>query len=449
MDKETLQHLDRKHIWHPFTQMKDYEQREHPIIVRAKGMKLYDIDGNAYYDTISSWWTNLLGHCNCQLNQAIKAQLTKLEHVNFSGFTHPPAIEVVSELKEMLHPSLTKFFFSDNGSTAVEVALKMAFQYWRNLGNVHKDTFLFLDNAYHGDTLGAVSVGGISSYHSLFKPLLFKALKAPAPKCSSCRHRHSKYTLDAANTGCDFQCFKSLQSLVTKHKSRICAVIVEPILQGAGGMLTYPATYLNMLRQLTQQLDILLIYDEVATGFGRTGKMFAYEHSESLPDIICLSKGITGGYLPLAITASTEQVYQAFYDDYEKNKTFFHGHSYTANALACAVAVATLKMLKTKNLPYSNIQAVRHLKELALSFSEFDFISDIRHIGFVLALDIKQSKTYRRVGFEIYQHSLKKGLVLRPLGDTIYYFLPLIVSKAELSDIVRRTKEVLTDVLQS
>jgi len=452
--KKKIIDLDRENIWHPFTQMKDYENIDPVVITAGKGIKLYDIDGNEYYDTISSWWTNTLGHSNEKLAKAAFRQFSTLEHVNFSGFTHPYSTDLVSGLKNELPDSLCKYFFSDNGSTAVEVALKMAFQYFQNKGQKDKTKFAMLDNAYHGDTIGAVSVGGVDLFHQIYKPLMFDTIKVDAPNCSACPYRNSPYTFDAENTKCNFQCFKDMEAKLTKNVDNIAAVIVEPLLQGAGGMLVYPANYLTLLRDLTKKLGIILIFDEVATGFGRTGKRFAFQHTDVVPDIICLSKGLTGGSMPLALTVSNDEIYQAFYDDFKTNKTFYHGHSYTANPLACAVATEHLKILNEENLPESKKSVIDYFHERLREFSDFDFVKDIRYKGFVGAIDLCHSNgesfdSSLRVGLQVYHNSLKKGLVLRPLGDTTYWFLPLIVTKEDVKTIIDRSIQVLEETISA
>lgn len=454
-DKKKTLEVDRKHIWHPFTQMKDFQDKDHKVIVSGEGIKLTDADGNEFYDTISSWWTNTLGHCNKRIVKAAKKQLDILEHVNFSGFTHPYAAEFIDKLSDFLHPSLSRYFFSDNGSTAVEVALKMSFQYWQNKGEKEKTRFIMLDNAYHGDTLGAVSLGGVELYHQLYKPLMFNAIKVDSPNCSCCPHRKAEFTLNGESCDCDFQCFEKMEDTLLEYADETVAVVVEPLIQGAGGMFTYPAKYLNKLRESADRHNVLLIFDEVATGFGRTGKLFAYEHTEMVPDIICLSKGITGGFLPLAITAATEKIYNAFYDDYFSYKTFFHGHSYTGNPLACAIAIENLNILKDDDLPHSNLEVMHHFQKKLREMEKFDFIGDIRYRGFIGALDIVRSRKNKisfdakeRIGNAIYEHSLENGLVLRPLGDMIYFFLPLIVTKDDINEIFARTEKVLTEMIK-
>lgn len=455
LSKEQTLKVDREHIWHPFTQMKDYEKIDPTVMIRGEGIYLYDTDGNRYIDTISSWWTNLLGHCNPSISQALSQQALQLEHVNFSGFTHPFAAEVVHKLSELLPASLTRFFFSDDGSTAVEIALKIAFQYWKNLGNKNKNKFVMLDNSYHGDTVGAMSVGGAEGYHKVFKPLMFHSFRATVPDCSLCPHRKSDFTFDARQTGCSLQCFESMEKTFEDHHEEIAAVIVEPLLQGAGGMKVYPPLYLEKLRKLCDRFDVLLIFDEVATGFGRTGTLFALEQTSITPDIICLSKGLTAGYLPLSLTVCTERIYQAFYDDYFSHKTFFHGHSYTANPLACSVAIAGMQELQSKNLPASAASVLDHFHNRLKTWQEYDFIEDIRYIGFVGAVDLTQSRkkhipfeSKKRIGYQIYHESLRNGLVLRPLGDTIYWFLPLIVTQEEIDEILDKSLKVIQTVIK-
>lgn len=453
-DKKKTLEVDRRNIWHPFTQMKDFESMDPKVIVRGEGVKLFDADGNEYYDTISSWWVNTLGHCNTGIAEGIKKQLDTLEHVNFSGFTHPFAAEFIDLMTGFLDKSLSKYFFSDNGSTAVEVAIKMAFQYWQNRKITNRTRFIMLDNAYHGDTIGAVSVGGVAEYHRLYKPLMFSSIKVQSPDCSSCPKRRSEFTMDASKCDCNMECFEHMAKAITEHAGETAAVIIEPLMQGAGGMLNYPAQYLKKLEKTAKEHGVLVIYDEVATGFGRCGTMFAYEQSGTRPDIICLSKGITAGFMPLAVTVTTEEVYNAFYDDYFSHKTFFHGHSYTANPLACAAGIENLKILKRDHLPQSNRIAMEHFHDRLKDLGKYDFINDIRFTGFIGAIDIVKSRKDKvpfapeeRIGRKIYNISLDNGVVLRPLGDTIYFFLPLIVTVDDVDEIFNRTEKVLNDAI--
>ena len=453
-DRKKILEIDRRHIWHPFTQMKDYEDRDPPVIVKARGTRLETIEGRELFDTISSWWTNIHGHLHPALNEALRKQLELLDHVNFSGFTHPYAVEVVERLRTFLPPSLSRFFFSDNGSTAVEVALKMAFQFWQNRGFSEKIRFLCLENAYHGDTIGAVSVGGVDLFFKLYKPLTFETFRAPSPYCFRCEESPG-FTLSATHE-CSLRCLKGLEEILSRHAGEICAVIVEPRLQAAGGMLVYPKEYLRKLRNLCDEYEILLIFDEVATGFGRTGTMFAMEQAGVVPDIICLAKGLTGGYLPLALTVTTEEVYQAFYADYLEGKTFYHGHSFTANPLGCAVAAASLKLFAEEK-PLEKSRPARDLFQQRLQelFSEEEYVGDIRYLGYVGAIELvaerKKKRPFppeKRLGFQIYMRSLEEGLVLRPLGDVIYWFLPLCITEEEVEEILSRSQKVIRETVK-
>ncbi|MCK4912704.1 MAG: adenosylmethionine--8-amino-7-oxononanoate transaminase, partial [Candidatus Omnitrophica bacterium] len=320
---------DLKYIWHPYTQAKDCQKFPPILIEKAKGIKLYDNKGNCYYDTISSWWCNIHGHSHPEINKAIKSQLNSFEHVLFAGFTHKPAIKLAEQLVEITPSNLNKVFFSDNGSTAVEVALKMSFQYWQNIGEKKKTKFLSLDCAYHGDTVGAMSVSGVDLFNKIFSPLFFKSFKAPSPYCYRCPVGKNK-------SSCSIECADSLEAILKKRSKGIAALILEPMVMASGGMIIYPSSYLKKVSRLAKKYNIHLILDEVASGFGRTGKMFACEYAKVKPDFICLSKGITSGYLPFAATLTTNEIYNVFYADYQKKKTFYHGHTYTANPLGCA-----------------------------------------------------------------------------------------------------------------
>jgi adenosylmethionine-8-amino-7-oxononanoate aminotransferase len=452
MKKDEILSIDRKHIWHPFTQMKDYENIDHIVITRGKGVKLYDIDNNYYYDTVSSWWTNIFGHNNKHINHKIRSQLNSIEHVIFAGITHPYAVKLVNLLKNFLPEKLSKYFFSDNGSTAVEVAIKMAFQYWQNIGKIEKTKFIFFENSYHGDTIGAVSVGGIDLYHKLYKPLMFNSYQIRSPKCYNCLFNKHKLTLNA-ETGCNAECIDELQRLLEDRSDTIAAVIIEPMIQCAAGMNVYNGVVLKKIRELCDKFEVLLIFDEVATGFGRTGRMFAFEHFGVIPDIICLSKGITGGYLPLALTITTEKVYSEFYDDYFSYKTFFHGHSYTANPIACAAAIGTLENFIRK--PISKYKTnMKYFNEKVLTFKDEPYVGDVRYLGFIGAIDIINPLTgnpyppQERIGFQIYKESLKNNLILRPLGDTIYWLLPITVKNKDIDSIFNKTRKTINTVLE-
>jgi adenosylmethionine-8-amino-7-oxononanoate aminotransferase len=436
---ESLIQKDLKYIWHPFTQMKDYENGEPPIIIeRGKGIYLWDINGNKYMDGISSWWVNTLGHSHPRLNEALRLQSEKIEHVLLAGFSHQPAIELAEKLIHLIPQELTKVFYSDNGSTAVEVALKMAYQYWLQSGFPEKSKFIALKNSYHGDTLGAVSVGGVDVYHKIYKPLLFDVFQADSPYCYRC-------PADKNKNSCSLECLNSVEKILEEHAQNIAGIIIEPLVQAAGGMIIYPAEYLTKLKQLCDKYNILLIDDEVAMGFGRTGKMFAFEHAGIVPDIVCLAKGITAGYLPLAVTITSEKIYQAFYDDYEKLKTFFHGHSFTGNPLAAAVAVENIKILEEENIIKSIQPKVAKLKSCLNKFWALECVGDVRHLGMIGAVEIVKDRQTKepysfeeRIGQKIYQEALKRGAILRPLGSVMYFMLPHIITEDEI--------EILTDI---
>ncbi|MFC1617071.1 adenosylmethionine--8-amino-7-oxononanoate transaminase [Candidatus Margulisiibacteriota bacterium] len=406
-------------IWHPFTQMKDLEQSPNILIKKAKGLKIWDNKDNWYYDTISSWWCNLLGHNHPKINKAIKKQLRAFEHVLFAGFTHQPALDLAEKLVKITPPALSKIFFSDNGSTAVEVALKMSYQYWQQTGKTKKKKFICLENGYHGDTLAAMSVSGKSAYNKIFKPLCFETIEVPVNN------------------------IKALEKVLTQKNSETCAFILEPLLMGAGGMIMYPKDYLEKAAQLTKKYNVHLILDEIATGFGRTGKMFAFEHCAGVvPDFLCLSKALTGGYLPLSATITTKKIFQAFYADYEEYKTFFHGHTYTANPLACAAANATLDMLIHDNLIAKSQPRIKQLAKGLEKFNNISIVNKTRQIGLVGAIELKETGI-PRLGYQIYQKALKQHLILRPLGNVIYFFLPLTVKKQELEYILKTTYELI------
>lgn len=436
---------DLRHIWHPFTQMKDCEELPPILIERAKGLKLFDNKGNFYYDTISSWWCNVHGHNHPGIKKAIKTQLDSLEHVLFAGFTHRPAIELAERLVSITPKNLTRVFFSDNGSTAIETALKMSFQYWRNMGNRGKTKFVSLDRGYHGDTIGAMSVSGMSMFNEIFSTLFFKSFKADSPYCYRCPAGKKSET-------CNCECIGSLKGILERHTDEIAAIILEPLVMAAGGMIIYPAEYLRRAAALAKQYNVHLILDEVATGFGRTGKMFACEYVKGIePDFMCLSKGITAGYLPLGAALTTNKIYSAFYADYAKKKTFFHGHTYTANPVSCAAAIASLDIFK-KDRTLERIKGIIRLFHDELErFRPLSVVGDVRHIGMIGALElVKNRRTKKpfgfekRVGFEIYKLGLKNKLVLRPLGNVIYLFLPLCTTRQELVYISNTTRQILS-----
>ncbi len=434
---------DLKNIWHPYTQMKDCRKMPPILIEKAKGIKLYDDKGNFYYDTISSWWCNVHGHNHPRIKNAIKGQLDKLEHVLFAGFTHEKAILLAERLVKISPRGLKKVFFSDNGSTAVETALKLSFQYWNNIGKKHKKRFVSLDRGYHGDTIGAMSVSGVGMFNSIFDSLLFKSFKAPAPYCYRCPMGKSKDL-------CAFECVKALEVILKKNSSQISAIIAEPLVMAAGGMIIYPKEYLSKIAMLAKKYNVHLIIDEVATGFGRTGKMFACDHVNIAPDFMCLSKGITSGYLPLGVTLTTDKIYDAFYADYDKARTFYHGHTFTANPISCAAALASLEVFREED----TLGHVKGLIPMLCTYLEgirqLPIVGDVRHIGMICAIELVKNKKTKerfdpklRLGLEIYKAGLKKSIILRPLGDIIYLFPPLSIKKRELEYVLDATREVI------
>ncbi|MDP6685865.1 MAG: adenosylmethionine--8-amino-7-oxononanoate transaminase, partial [Candidatus Omnitrophota bacterium] len=376
---------DLKYVWHPYTQMKDCKKSPPILIEKAKGIKLYDDKGNFYYDTISSWWCNVHGHNHPTIKRAITKQLDSLEHVLFAGFTHKPAITLAEKLISIAPKSLRKVFFSDNGSTAVETALKMSFQYWQNIGKKKKTKFISLDYGYHGDTIGTMSVSGVDLFNEVFNPLFFSSFKVPSPYCYRC-------PMGKDTSTCNIDCIKPLERLLRKKSNKICAMVLEPLVLAAGGMIIYPKEYLKRVRVLTKKYGVHLILDEVATGFGRTGKMFACEHANIEPDFMCLSKGITSGYLPLGATLTTEKIYRAFYADHRDKKTFYHGHTYTANPISCSLAIASLEVFKQENT-FSKINKIIPLLHNSLeAMRDLPFVGDVRALGMIGAIELVRDK---------------------------------------------------------
>ena len=434
---------DLKYIWHPYTQMKDCKKFPPILIEKAKGIKLYDNKGNCYYDTISSWWCNIHGHSHPEINKAIKEQLNSFEHVLFAGFTHKPAIKLAEQLVNITPDNLTKVFFSDNGSTAVEVALKMSFQYWQNIGKKKKTKFLSLDSGYHGDTIGAMSVSGIDLFNKVFSPLFFKSFKVPSPYCYRC-------PVGKSRSSCSIECINYLEAILKKKSKEIAALILEPMVMASGGMIIYPSSYLKKVSRLAKKYNIHLILDEVASGFGRTGKMFACEHAKVKPDFICLSKGITSGYLPFAATLTTNKVYNAFYADYQNKKTFYHGHTYTANPISAAAALASLKIYKQEDTLNKVNKLMPLFHKRLEAFRDLPLVGDVRYIGMIGVIELVKNKKTKelfgldeRIGLEVYEKGLKQGLILRPLGSIVYFFLPLSIKKYQLSSILKKTFKII------
>ncbi|MBE3605961.1 adenosylmethionine--8-amino-7-oxononanoate transaminase [Campylobacter sp. RM13119] len=443
-----LAKLDLKYIWHPCSQMHDYESLPPIVIKRAKGVFLYDEDDKRYIDIISSWWCNLLGHSNERINEAIKVQLDRLEHVIFANFTHESAINLSSRLVEILPKGLVKLNFSDNGSSAVESALKMAFQYHYQTGKPNKTRFMCLEEGYHGETIGALSVGTMDLYAKIYKPMLMDVIRIKSPDCYRCEFGLTRQS-------CSCECFCHAKEEFEKHGHETAAIIIEPLVQGAAGMRIYPALYLKKLREICDAYDVLLIADEIATGFGRTGKMFAFDHAGVSPDIMTLSKGLTGGYMPMSITATTQKIYDAFYAPYSEGKAFMHSHTYSGNPLGCAAALAVLDIVKNDDVLTRANKTAKFLNEtLSKVLLGHKNVGEIRQIGLINAIELVEDKSLkqafkasRRVGYEIYKKALKNGLLLRPLGDVIYFNPPLNITQEECEKAVALCEKSIREIL--
>jgi adenosylmethionine---8-amino-7-oxononanoate aminotransferase len=441
--EKSLIERDRAHVWHPYTQMKTASA---PLpIVKGEGVYLYTEDGRRLLDGISSWWVNIHGHSHPRLNQALIDQARQLEHVVFAGCTHRPAVELAERLVEALPSGLTRVFYSDNGSTAVEVALKLAHQYWRNLGQERRRTFITLHHAYHGDTVGAMSVSEDSVFTRPFAPLLFHVTRVDAPYCYRC-------PLGLARATCRIDCLTGLERALTDHGDSVAAVLVEPMLQAAGGMVVWPTEFLTGVRRLCDRHGTLLIADEVLTGFGRTGRMFACEHASISPDIVCLSKALTAGYLPLGATVASDAVYDAFLSD-DRTKTFFHGHSFTANPLACAVALASLDLFREHDVLDRVRDLESKMRDKLLPLTRLSAVGDVRVIGGVGIVELVSDKNTRKtegyldgIGPRLSSAFLERGLLLRPLGNVVYFMPPYVISDDEVDWALDQIAEVLVAV---
>ncbi len=405
---------DTSHLWHPFTQQLSWCEEDAPVIVRAEGTDLIDSTGRRYIDGTSSLWCNVHGHRHPGIDKAIRDQLDRVAHSTMLGLTHPAAAELAARLVEIAPPGLNRVFYSDSGSTATEIALKMAFQYWRQQGGAHtrRSQYVSLTEAYHGDTVGAVSVGGIDLFHSCYEPLLFDS--------------HQVAPGDA----------DELECILDFHKGEIAAVIVEPLVQGAAGIRVQPPGYLRKVRELCDEHDTLLICDEVATGFGRTGTMFACEQERVAPDLMCIAKGLTGGYMPLAATLATERIYEGFLGQHEDFRTFFHGHTYTGNPLACAAALANLDAFDSEGTLLRLQPKIRLLGELLRQVGESPRVSEVRGRGFMAGIDLGEHDSAMRMGHRVTLAARERGAIVRPLGDTVVLMPPLAISKAELRRLV-------------
>jgi adenosylmethionine-8-amino-7-oxononanoate aminotransferase len=460
-EKKRLEKWDKKYIWHPFTQMKEWFSESNLIIEKGKGSYLYDIHGNRYLDGVSSLWVTVHGHRKREIDNAIKKQLGKVAHSTLLGLSNVPAVELSKRLVEIApravvrgqgsgvknsklktqNLELTKVFYSDSGSTSVEIALKIAFQYWQNKGVKDKTRFLTFKNAYHGDTIGSVSLGGMELFHDIYRPLLFQTIQVNSSYCYRC-HLGREYPL------CKIACLKEVEDTLKKQHKEVAALVIEPLVQGAAGMLVQPTGFLKELRRLCDKYKVLMIADEVATGFGRTGKMFACEHEGVVPDILCIAKGITGGYLPLAATLTTGEIHDAFLAEYKEFKTFFHGHTYTGNPLACAAAIANLDIFEHEETLKRLQPKISLLEEGLEMFHKLSHVGDISQKGSMIGIEMVKEKETRepypvelRMGHTVILEARKRGAILRPLGNVIVLMPPLSIKEVEIKRLLKITYE--------
>ncbi|MFC0266473.1 adenosylmethionine--8-amino-7-oxononanoate transaminase [Kushneria aurantia] len=435
-------------LWHPCTQMKDHEHLPVVPIKSGSGVWLEDFDGKRYLDAISSWWVNILGHANPRINARIKAQLDALEHVILSGCSHRPVIELSERLGALAPAGLGHCFYADSGSAAVEIALKMSYHYWQNRGRPEKKRFLTITNGYHGETLGALSVGDVSFFTHTYRSLLLDVIKVPAPDCFALPRE--QWVSHAAAR------FAEMEVALARHADELAAVIVEPLIQCAGGMRMYPPEYLRWLREACDRYNVQLILDEIAVGFGRTGTLFACQQAEVRPDYLCLSKALTGGYLPLSVVLTTDEVYDAFYDDYASLRAFLHSHSYTGNPLACAAALATLDILEEDDVLAANRDRAARMARAAAPLASHPLVGDVRQTGMVVAIEMVRDRDSlepfdfrERKGLEVFRHALSRGALLRPLGNVIYWMPPYVISDSEIDFLAEVTGEGLERVADS
>ena len=446
-DKRRLIADDRQFVWHPFTQHSLWNRVDPLIIVAAEDEFLIDIDGNRYIDGHSSLWCNIHGHRRAEIDDAIRRQLDRVAHSTQLGLASPPAIELAKRLIDIAPPGLSKVFYSDDGSTSLEVACKLAYGYWHHKGEPGRDRFVALRNAYHGDTIGAVSLGGIDLFHRAYAPLLFKTEFGPSPYCYRC-------PLNKSPESCALACVDEIGDLLKTHAGKIAAVVVEPLVQGAGGMITAPPGYLPKLASLCNEHGTLLIADEVMTGFGRTGRMFACDHEGIAPDILCLSKGLTGGYLPLAATLVTESIYDAFLGPIDSGKTFYHGHTFTGNPLGCAAAVASLDVFRNDDTLNAVQPKINRLAGHLTRLSRNPHVGDVRQWGFVAGVELVRDKATKQaypyalqVGAQVCAKAIEHGVIIRPLADTIVIVPPLMISMENLDHLMDTIERCINEVV--
>ncbi|MFY9269716.1 MAG: adenosylmethionine--8-amino-7-oxononanoate transaminase [Candidatus Manganitrophaceae bacterium] len=438
----------KQSIWHPFTQMREWERETPTVIAEGEGVYLIDTDGKKYLDGVSSIWVNIHGHRKKEIDDALIRQIGRISHSTLLGLTNLPAIELAERLLKIAPPGLTKVFYSDDGSTAVEAAIKLAFGFWQRQGkgDTKKRKFLSFQEAYHGDTIGSVSVGGIDLFHRAFEPLLFETVKAPPPTCYRC-------PISLSYPSCGMACLEEVEKKIRRHRHELAGLIIEPLIQAAAGMWTAPPGYLKEIRSLCDRYDLLMIADEVATGFGRTGKMFACEHEGVTPDLMAVSKGITGGYLPLAATLTTQPIYDAYLGEYAEFKTFFHGHSYTGNPLGCAAAIANLDLFEKEKTLEKLKPKIAFVRKQLRPWKRWAHVGDIRQIGLMVGIELVADKKKKtpypiewRVGMQVCRGAKERGILLRPLGNVIVLMPPLSISIPELKKLIKVVGEEIRRV---
>ena len=444
-----LGELDKEFVWHPFTQMKEYESKDPIVIEKGEGAYLIDSEGNKYIDGVSSLWVNIHGHKVPEIDSAIKEQVDSISHSTLLGMTNPPAAKLAEELINICPEGLKKVFYSGDGASAVEVALKMSFQYWKNKDKPEKTKFVYLENGYHGDTLGAVSVGGIDLFHSAFKELLFDTYKAPSYYCYRC-------PLNKKYPSCNIACADEVEKILSEHHSEICAIILEPYVQAAGGMIVSPEGYLKKVREYCDKYDVLLILDEVATGFGRTGKMFACQHEDVTPDILVIGKGMTGGYLPLSATITNQKVYDAFLGDYEEYKTFFHGHSYAGNPISCAASIANIEVFEKNNTLAELKDKIEYFEDELKEFSGLEHVGNVRNKGLMAGIELvedkKSKKPYEakeKIGWKVADRAMENEVMLRPLGNVVVLMPPIGIPMEDLKKLMKVTFQSIKEATES
>lgn len=449
--RAALEVWDKSFVWHPFTQMREYVAEEIVIVERGEGNYLIDVNGKRYLDGVSSLWCNLFGHRKAPIDRAVRAQLSRIAHSTLLGVTNVPAVELARRLVSVAPTGLTKVFYSDNGSTAVEVALKMAFQYWQQAERrryASRTTFLALAGAYHGDTVGAVSVGGVSLFHDIYRPLLFTTYKVPSPHCYRC-------PLKLDPELCRTECATEVEKVLKKKHREIAALVMEPVMQAAGGMIVQPQGYVRRMRELCSRYGIFLILDEVATGFGRTGKMFACQHDGVVPDFLCLSKGLTGGYLPMGVTLTTDRVFDGFLGRYDEFKTFFHGHTYTGNPLAASAALATLGVFERERVLEKLPAKIAHLHEALQPIGDMPCVGDIRQAGLMVGIELVKDRRKKlpyspklRIGYRVCRQARRHGVLIRPLGDTIVLMPALSITVEQIEHLAMAVRESIQSVMR-